>query len=85
MVTNLQRKYNQHCSQSHQIGKVVYESSFLPYLGTQSFFHQSVKVLQCPIPACLSIGGMLGQNRPWHSTLYISHVSLALSHETVTN
>lgn len=44
-VTNLQRKSNQHYSQSHQIGKDVYKSSFFLYLGTHSFFHQSVKNL----------------------------------------
>lgn len=63
------------------MGKDVYKSSFLHYLETQSFFHQSVKN---PFPASLSLGGVLGQKGPWHSTLYISHIFQVLSHEPVT-
>lgn len=88
LVSNLQRKSNQHCSQSHQIGKDVYKSSFLPCLGTQSFFHQSVKNLisftayhsSLPFPKWYG-----GTKRTMSSILYISRVFLLLSHEPATN
>lgn len=86
MVTNLQSKSNQHCSQSHQIGKDVYKSSFLPHLETQSFFHQSVKnPFSCT--ACHSSlpfpRWCVGTKRTMAS-LYISHIFQVLSHEPVT-
>lgn len=72
LVTSLQRKPNQCCSQSHQQWKVVYKCSFLSSSGAQAFLQRSQwkisLVLRGTLPVYLSLGAVLGQKGLWHLT-----------------